>query len=288
VRYCDDFVVAAPRRDLLEYALPHISAWLAERGLELHPEKTRIVHIDQGFPFLGFHLRRYKGKLLIKPRKEKVLAKLRDWTKWLNGHKAIAADAVIQYLNPRVRNWATYYQHAVSKRTFDYVEHRLVQILWRWAKRRHPHKGRRWIKERYFKAVGGRRWVFAATTKDRLGRRRLLTLFQVGDTPIVRHVKVKGDASPDDPRLRSYWEARHRLRRLRDRTRPPSHRVMANRQAGLCPVCRADLLNGEPLDVHHRRRLADGGTNALNNLVLCHEACHYNVHGPGKQLLRHL
>jgi RNA-directed DNA polymerase len=196
VRYCDDFVVTAPRRDLLEGALPHISTWLAERGLELHPEKTRIVHIDQGFPFLGFHLRRYKGKLLIKPRKEKVLAKLREWTKWLNGHKAIAADAVIQYLNPRVRNWAAYYQHAVSKRTFDYVDHRLVQILWRWAKRRHPTKGRRWIKERYFQVVGGRHWVFAATTKDRRGRGRLLTLFQVADAPIVRHIKVKGEASP--------------------------------------------------------------------------------------------
>jgi RNA-directed DNA polymerase len=203
VRYADDFIVAAPTRDLLEHALPQINAWLAERGLELHPEKTRIVHVDQGFPFLGFHLRRYKGKLLIKPRKDKVLAKLREWTAWLNDHKAIAAEAVIQYLNPRVRNWAAYYQHAVSKRTFDYVDHRLVQILWRWAKRRHPTKGRRWIKDRYFQAVGGRRWVFAATTKDRRGRRRLLTLFQVADTPIVRHVKVKGAASPDDPSLRS-------------------------------------------------------------------------------------
>ena len=283
VRYCDDFVVAAPRRDLLEDALPHISTWLAERGLELHPEKTRIVHVDQGFPFLGFHLRRYKGKLLIKPRTEKVLAKLRDWTKWLNGHKAIAADAVIQYLNPRGRNWAAYSQHAVSKRTFDYVEHRLVQILWRWAKRRHPTKGRRWVKDRYFQAVGGRHWVVAATTKDRRGRRRLLTLFQVADTPIVRHIKVQGEASPDDPRLRSYWEARHRLRRLRDRTRPPSHQALMTRQAGRCPVCRTDLFNGEPLDVHHRRRLADGGTNELNNLVVCHEACHHHVHGPGQQ-----
>jgi RNA-directed DNA polymerase len=161
-------------------------------------------------------------------------------------------------------------------------------MLWRWAIRRHPHKGRRWVKNRYFHTVGNRHWIFAAPTKDRRGQRRLLTLYQLVDTRIVRHVKVKGEASPDDPRLRSYWEARQRLRRLRDRTRPPSHRVMANRQDGRCLVCRTDLFNGEPLDVHHRRRLADGGTNALNNLVLCHEACHYNAHGPGKQPLRRL
>ncbi|MBV9173324.1 MAG: group II intron reverse transcriptase/maturase [Chloroflexi bacterium] len=288
VRYGDDFVVTAPRRDLLEEALPHISAWLAERGLELHPEKTRVVHIDRGFPFLGFHLRRYKGKLLIKPHKDKVLAKLREWSRWLKGHTAISAEAVIQYLNPRLRGWATYYRHAVSGRTFSQMDHALFQMLWRWALRRHPHKGRHWVKHRYFHTVGNRHWIFAAPTKDRRGQHRLLALYQLVDTPIVRHVKVKGEASPDDPRLRSYWTTRQRVRRLRAQTRPPSHRVMANRQEGRCPVCRADLFNGEPLDVHHRRRLADGGTNALHNLVLCHEACHYNAHGPGKRPLRRL
>jgi RNA-directed DNA polymerase len=154
VRYADDFVVVAPSRDLLEQALPQISTWLAERGLELHPEKPRIVHSNEGFPFLGFHLRRFKGKLLIKPQKEKVLAKLREWATWLKDHKAISAAAVIQYLNPRLRGWAAYYRHAVSKRAFDYVDHRLVQLLWRWARRRHPNKGRRWVKDRYFQARG--------------------------------------------------------------------------------------------------------------------------------------
>jgi RNA-directed DNA polymerase len=279
VRYADDFVVVAPSRDLLEQALPQISTWLAERGLELHPEKTRIVHIDEGFPFLGFHLRRYKGKLLIKPQKEKVLAKLREWATWLKDHKAISAAAVIQYLNPRLRGWAAYYRHAVSKRAFDYVDHRLVQLLWRWARRRHPNKGRRWVKDRYFQRVGTRRWVFAATTGDRRGQRRLLTLHQLGDTPIVRHVMVRLGASPDDPALRSYWATRQRQRRRRDPTPPPSHRALATRQDGRCPVCRIDLFNGEPLDVHHRVPVADGGTDGLSNLVLCHEACHYNAQG---------
>jgi RNA-directed DNA polymerase len=279
VRYADDFVVVAPTRDLLEQAQPIISAWLAERGLELHPEKTQIVAIDQGFPFLGFHLRRYKGKLLIKPQKEKVLAKLREWAAWLKSHPAISAAAVIQYLNPRLRGWAAYYRHAVSNRTFDYVDHRLVQMLWRWARRRHPNKGRRWVKDRYFQRVGTRRWVFAATMRDRRGQRRLLTLHQVGDTPIVRHVMVRLGASPDDPALRPYWVTRQQRRRQRDPTLPPSHRALATRQGGCCPVCRTDLYNGEPLDVHHRMPVADGGTDAWSNLILCHEACHYNARG---------
>jgi RNA-directed DNA polymerase len=288
VRYADDFVVVAPTRDLLEQARPSISTWLAERGLELNDEKTQIVSIDQGFPFLGFHLRRYQGKLLIKPQKDKVLAKLREWAAWLRDHPAISAEAVIQYLKPRLRGWAAYYRHAVSKRAFAYVDHRLVQLLWRWACRRHPHKGRGWVKDRYFASVGNRRWVFAAHTRDRSGKQRLLTLHQLGATPIVRHVMVKLGASPDDPALRSYWAARQQRRRQHTPMLPPSHRLLAAQQHGRCPVCRSDLGNGEPLDVHHRVALADGGTNELSNLVLCHEACHYNAYGRRpRELQRH-
>ena len=286
VRYADDFVVVAPTRDLLEQALPHIRAWLAERGLELHPEKTRIVHIDQGFSFLGFHLRRYKGKRLIKPQKEKVLAKLREWAAWRKNHPAISAAAVIQYLNPRLRGWAAYYRHGVSKRTFDYVDHRLVQMLWRWARRRHPSKARRWVKDRYFPRVGTRRWVFAATTRDRRGLKRRLALHQVADTPIVRHVMVRLGASPDDPALRAYWATRRQRQLRRNLSQPPSRQAMAARQDGRCPVCRTDLFNGEPLDVHHHCRVVDGGTDEFHNLVLCHEACHYYAHGAGKHGLQ--
>lgn len=217
-----------------------------------------------------------------------MLAKLREWAAWLKSHKAVSAEAVIQYLNPRLRGWAAYYRHAVSSRTYSQMDHALFQMLWRWAERRHPNKGRHWVKNRYFHTVGDRHWIFAAPTEDRRGRRRLLTLYQLVDTPIVRHVMVKTGASPDDPTLRAYWAARHRRRLLGDDPQPPSRRVLAVRQAGRCPVCRSNLLNGEPLDVHHRQRVADGGTNELNNLALCHEACHYNAHGRGTPHLRRL
>jgi RNA-directed DNA polymerase len=168
------------------------------------------------------------------------------------------------------------------------MDHALFQMLWRWAERRHPTKGRRWVKDRYFHTVGNRHWIFAAPTQDRRGRRRLLTLYQLVDTPIVRHVMVKTRVSPDDPTLRAYWAARDRRRLLGDDLQPPSRRALAVRQAGRCPVCKTDLLKGEPLDVHHRRRVVDGGTDELNNLAVCHEACHYNAHGQEKPQLRRL
>lgn len=74
IRYADDFVVTAKDKESLEKVFIQIKQWLSERGLEISAEKTRIVHIDDGFDFLGFNPRQYKGKLLIKPQKGKVLA----------------------------------------------------------------------------------------------------------------------------------------------------------------------------------------------------------------------
>ena len=67
-------MVTAPSREVLEgYVIPRLDGFLASRGLELSQAKTRIVHIDAGFDFLGFNLRHFpNGKLLARPQKEKV------------------------------------------------------------------------------------------------------------------------------------------------------------------------------------------------------------------------
>lgn len=285
VRYADDFVVVAPRRELLEQVKPLISAWLEERGLELNEEKTRLVHINQGFNFLGCNLRRYRGKLLVKPQKEKVLAKLKEVGQWLKAHKAIAQEKVIQHLNPILRGWANYYRHVVSKRVYSYMDHRLVQMLWRWAKRRHPSKGLGWVKARYFKQVGNQSWRFAAETEDRRGSKARVILYQMTDTPIIRHVMVRGGNSPDDPALGQYWAERHRRQGQVSYGKARGTQVIAARQGWQCPVCRTPLFKGEPIDMHHRRRMVEGGKDEAANLELRHEACHYNAHGrESKQL----
>lgn len=74
IRYADDFVVAAKSKEEILKLQPEVEQWLKSRGLELSKEKTKLVHIDDGFNFLGFNVRQYSGKLLIKPQKEKVLA----------------------------------------------------------------------------------------------------------------------------------------------------------------------------------------------------------------------
>ena len=111
--------------------------FLQERGLTLSEEKTHITHINDGFDFLGFNLRKYKGKLLIKPSKSNVLSFLSNLRELIRKHATTSVNDLIKILNPKLRGWANYYRHCVAKRTFGYVGHQIFWTLWRWAVRRH-------------------------------------------------------------------------------------------------------------------------------------------------------
>lgn len=176
IRYADDFVVTAETREEIEDILPTIKVFLTERGLALNEEKTQIRKLSDGFNFLGFNIRQYGGKCLIKPQKEKVIAKLREIKAWLKSHKTIKTESVIQYLNPILRGWANYYRHGVSSETFQTFGNILWRMLWKWAKRRHPKKSAKWVKSKYFKRVNGD-GVLYAKTRDRHGKPKEVNLY---------------------------------------------------------------------------------------------------------------
>jgi RNA-directed DNA polymerase len=217
VRYADDFVITGSSRELLETQVrPLIAAFLQERGLRLSPEKTVITHIRDGFDFLGQNVRKYggnraehgSGKLLIKPSRKNIRTFLANVRKTVNSHKQATADHLIGRLNPQIAGWANYHRTAVSKAIFARVDHHLVGILWRWAKRRHPNKNRAWIKAKYFTTAGGNQWVFFGTEAGRNRQMRQVSLRQAGDTRIRRHVKIRGAANPYDPQWAKYLEGR--------------------------------------------------------------------------------
>lgn len=161
IRYADDFVITGSSKELLENEVkPLVEEFLAERGLQLSAEKTRITSIEEGFDFLGQNVRKYGDKLLIKPSREsvkRVCSKLREIVK--TNQQATAGNLIVR-LNPLIRGWANYHRHVVSKRIFALVDNALFLCLWQWAKRRHPDKGLRWIASRYFERAGGNNWVF--------------------------------------------------------------------------------------------------------------------------------
>lgn len=278
VRYADDFIVTARDKQSIEVAQSSIQAWLSQRGLELSAEKTLIRSMEDGFDFLGFNSRHYDGKLLIKPSKKKVLAFCKRLGEEIKNLSSVEQEVLIKKLNPILRGFANYYKGVVSKETFNYISHRLWKYLWRWAKRRHPNKNTKWVRKRYFKTIKGVKWTFACSTNDRRGKDKELILYPISSTPIERHIKVKGDASPDDPSLKEYWDTRHqKLGKIRFDKDSKLYTIAAN-QEWKCPKCGEPLFNGEEIETHHITPVAEGGTDDEENLQHLHRACHKQVH----------
>jgi RNA-directed DNA polymerase len=278
VRYADDFIVTARDKESLETAQALIQVWMSERGLELSAEKTVITSMEDGFDFLGFNSRHYDGKLLIKPSKKKVLAFCKRMGEEIKNLSSVEQEVLIKKLNPILRGFAYNYKGVVSKETFGYIHHRIWQYLWRWAKRRHPNKNSKWIRKRYFKTIKGNRWTFACTTSDRRGRDKELVLYQIASTAIERQIKVKGDASPDDPSLREYWDKRHQKIGKTRFDKGTKLYTIAENQDWKCPECGEPLFNGEDIETHHIALVAEGGTDDTENLQHLHRACHKQVH----------
>lgn len=268
IRYADDFLITAESKEGIEEILPRVIEWLANRGLKLNQEKTQIKHISEGINFLGFNIRQYQGKCLIKPQKEKLRGKLREIKSWLYEHPNLKPKAVIKVLNPILRGWANYYKHGVSSRSFNYFDHRMVKMLIKWAKKRHPNKGGEWVVPRYFGRIKGNHWVFKAISQDRKGNKRMEYLYKMASTKITRHVKVKGKGSPDDPTLQDYWEKRQSKYGKSYFAKGSKLYIIAENQKWKCPVCGEHLFNGENFDTHHKIEVTEGRNDEIDNLVI--------------------
>ena len=204
VRYADDVVVLCHSQEQAAQVKAQLAEWLAPRGLAFNEDKTKIVHLSEGFDFLGFNVRRYRAKLLIKPSKAAVgrlRERLASEMRTLRGGNAMA---VIARLNPVVRGWAAYYRGVVSSRLFRWLDSYLWKLLYKWARWRHRNKPKCWVVGRYFGKFNKFRndhWVFG-------DRDTGAYLVKFSWTAIERHVLVKGTASPDDPALAGYWAGR--------------------------------------------------------------------------------
>jgi RNA-directed DNA polymerase len=193
--------------------LPVVRAFLQERGLTLSEEKTRITRIEQGFDFLGQNLRKYGGKLLIKPSKTAAAAIIAKTKEIITTHRGQQTAVMIGKLNPVIRGWANYHRHVCSSAAFAHVDSSIFWQLWRWARRAHKAKGKRWTRARYFRQNASTQWQFFATVNKKAGPRKLVELFRAGSMKITRHVKIRGTANPYDPAWTGYFQSR-RLARL--------------------------------------------------------------------------
>ncbi len=279
VRYADDFVISGISKELLEEQVtPLVEAFLAERGLRLSPSKTKVTHINRGFDFLGWNVRKHGGKLLIKPSKDNVKAFLAKVREIIKTNQSARQANLIWQLNPVIRGWVNYHKHQVASKAFEGADAQLFKALWAWAKRRHSKKGRRWIARKYWQAVDKQNWVFADMLRQEAEETKMARLIHLSDTPIKRHTKVKAGFNPFDPEWESYGEQRLQARMSDKLSYRTQVRSLFLSQAGKCILCGTAITPESGWHDHHIVYRSHGGTDALNNRVLLHPTCHHQLH----------
>lgn len=229
IRYADDFIVTGNSREFLENEVrPLVRDFLAQRGLTLSEEKTRVTHIEQGFDFLGMNIRKRDDKLLIVPAAKSV-KRLRESIRGIaNKNKATAAYILVRKLNSLLRGWTNYYRHVCGSAVFRAISHYLFQTLMRWARRRHSNKGRRWVVRKYFRTSGKRNWVFFGTNPEGV----ITELYEVSHVRIWCHIKVRGELNPYAPEWQDYIKKRTSSIKQRTRWSAPPSPWRALRHAG--------------------------------------------------------
>lgn len=294
VRYADDFVVTGESKDLLVSVVqPWIEQFLRTRGLTLSMEKTRLVHITEGFDFLGWNFRKYEVrlpnkqrglKLLIKPSRKNVKAFYDKVSAIIKRSLSVPPERLIATLNSVLRGWARYHQGVVAKETFSKLDHQIFWRLMRWGRRRHPRKSGKWVYKTYWQTIGSRT-AFSVRVPSRDGAPVVTELYSLASTPIVRHVKVQAAYNPYDPDWEHYGEQRHAA--LMAPTIVSTARwTLWMQQGGRCPLCEALIDNASEADDHHIVYRMHGGSNALANRVLMHPVCHRRVHALGLEVTK--
>lgn len=287
VRYADEFVILHNELGIIVQCKEIIENWLKDIGLELNRNKTHISHtlneIDgrTGFDFLGFTIKQFptgkcnsskatNGELLgfktiIKPSKDQVKSHLKKIGDIIDSHKTAPQEVLIKELNPVIKGWCNYYSSVCSKETFSDCNRVIYQQLKRWAERRHPKKTKSWVANKYWHTdySNGRMRNWCFSTKEGL------KLFKHTDTPIVRHIKVKGEKSLFDGDL-IYWSSR-----LGKHPEMPKQKAsLLKRQKGKCNQCGLYFKDGDLLEVDHIIPKTLGGNDNLKNKQLLHRHCH--------------
>lgn len=213
ITYADDFIITGATREVLEdHVKPAVEAFLKERGLRLSIKKTKITHIDEGFDFLGFSVRKYKGKLLMKPSKASIKAFYADLKKTVKSHPTATTQGLIHMLNPKLLGWAYYFRGSCASKTFGTMDHRIFKLLWRWVHRRHSRKSAGWKRRKYFRSRGYQNWVFTTKVFEK-DKAKDLDLLEMGSIKIRRHIQVRIAANPFDPKFTEYFKWRDLLRK---------------------------------------------------------------------------
>ncbi|NMG60801.1 group II intron reverse transcriptase/maturase [Geitlerinema sp. P-1104] len=284
IRYADDFVIIHENLGVIEKCRDHIQEWLKGMGLELKEEKTHTTHTIEGeqpgFDFLGFNIQQHKVgkhktgmntrneplgfKTIIKPSKKAIKTHYQKLKQIVDSHITAPQEVLITHLNPVIKGWSNYYSTVVSKQTFNQLDNLLYWKLTRWGKRRHPNKTGKWAARKYWQKIGNKSWAFATRTESNPMQIRTHM-----ETPIIRHIKVKGEASPYDGNLK-YWSTRMG----KQPGMPTRVSKLLKKQKGKCAHCGLTFREEDIMEIDHIIPKSKDGKDVYKNLQLLHRHCH--------------
>ncbi|NEO34146.1 MAG: group II intron reverse transcriptase/maturase [Symploca sp. SIO3C6] len=288
IRYADDFVILHEDQRVIEKTKQVTEEWLNEMGLQLSPSKTRITHTlkeyngeKKGFEFLGFHIFQFKAgncisgkdtkgnklgfKTQITPSRKSVITHYRKLAEVIDKHKGVSQKILISKLNPIIVGWCNYFKPYQSKKHFQKIRSLLWWKLWKWGKNRHPNKGEKWLKSKYWYTIKGDNWVFS--TRESNNPFELIRHTNIRAN--IGYTKVKGEASPFDGKL-IYWSTRMgKHPEMRKRTAS-----LLKKQEGKCNHCGLFFKDGDLLELDHIIPKSKGGKDKYDNWQLLHRHCH--------------
>ena len=215
---------------------------------------------------MGWNFRKYKGKLLIKPSKTSIQKITKKLSETIKNGKSWTQDNLIKALNPIITGWANYHQGTVAKEVFSKLDSIIWNMLYKWAKRRHPKKGKFWTPLKYWHKKGARNWVFKTETSQ-------LKLF--AKKRIVRNVTLKLDKNP-------YLDKDYYIKRQFDqgnRRLTGIFKKAWEKQEGKCPICKLPIditLDANERPLHHKN--GKHTDNRPSNLIYTHAHCHRQYH----------
>lgn len=158
IRYADDFVVCVNgKRQHAEALREEVAQVLAPLGLALAPDKTRVVNIDEGFDFLGFHIRRMRKRgtrdlyFVYTVPSQKAKAAIRERIRWHTRRSTLHEDLdqLLRRVNRALQGWANYFRHGVSKAVFSQLDSHARRRIGTWIRRKHGRISWREVRHRF-------------------------------------------------------------------------------------------------------------------------------------------
>jgi RNA-directed DNA polymerase len=290
VRYADDFVILYSDKAELQRIAARVTTWLADMGLHLSREKTRVTHTleacegNVGVDFLGFHVQQYHvgktrvgkdthgrplgHKTHIGPSKQSVKRHTQEIGRKLRELRTAPQEAVVGALNPIIAGWSNYYHWVISSQVFRTCNYHTLRQLTRWGQARHHEKSKAWVSKKYRIKIGTQT-RFGKWVTDKTGTPMPLYVRYHAETHHQAYAKVRGHASPYDGNL-LYW-----AKRLKQHPLVTNEKAkLLNIQQGRCPRCGLYFTDADLLEVDHIIPTALDGADDIRNKRVYLRHCH--------------